>query len=77
LLRPLAPGYGRRLLDALGEKTAIAPDALASLARSRAEAVRQALAKSGVDAKRVELAAPTEAQADEDGVPTVLRLETR
>lgn len=75
--KPRTPGYGRRLLDALAQQTGIAGDALHSLAGTRAQAVRQALAKSGIDAKRIELAGAAEAEAGDQGVPTALRLEAR
>jgi hypothetical protein len=73
-LEPRRGGYGRRLLDALAAKSPLAPDAAQALARRRAEAVRDALVKRGIDAARVTLAGPERAKAGEEGVPTALDL---
>lgn len=79
-LKPHERGYGRRLIEALTPGTPVADDALAALARSRAEAIRDALVRNGVDAGRVQLAGPVEARAgeasdEERGVPTSLELQ--
>jgi hypothetical protein len=73
-LEPRRGGYGRRLLDALAAKSPLAPDAAQALARRRAETVRDALVKRGVDGARIALEAPAEAKAGEEGVPTALGL---
>lgn len=71
-LRPGEPGYGRRLLDALVANTDVAGTAVEALARERAQAVRTALEKRGVAASRLELRPPEQAQAGDEGVPTLL-----
>jgi hypothetical protein len=71
------PGYGRRLVDAIAERTPLAPQAVAGLAAARGQAVRDALVKSGVDAKRIALAPPADEKADDDGVATSLELAAR
>lgn len=73
-LKPREPGYARRLLAALAEHTALAPDAVPALAAQRAAAVRDALVKSGVASGRVALEPPGEAEAGKEGVPTALAL---
>ena len=76
-LKPRERGYARRLLDTLASGTGVAPDALSGLAGARAQAIREALQRAGVDSARVALAAPLAAQADEDGVPASLGLQSR
>ena len=80
-LKPHSRGYGRRLLDALVPGTPIAADALASLARSRAQAVRDALVRHGVAAQRVRVEPPEAAQVDtesgEPAIPVKLGLQSR
>jgi hypothetical protein len=72
-----APGYRRRLLDALANQTPLSPDALDTLASSRARAVRDSLVKSGVAAGRVRLQPPVQARASDAGVPVSLALDAR
>ncbi|HYX65106.1 MAG TPA: DUF748 domain-containing protein [Burkholderiales bacterium] len=73
-LEPRRPGYGRRLLDVLAEKTNLEGDSPPALARERAETVREALVGRGVDRARIEIAGAVEAEASGEGVPTRLAL---
>jgi outer membrane protein OmpA-like peptidoglycan-associated protein len=76
-LKPREPGYGQRLVGALAAKTDVPPQAASELAERRAQAVRDALAKAGIDPARIEVAAAVQAQAQSDGVPSALALEGR
>jgi hypothetical protein len=74
-LRDAAPRYGRALVDLLAyvlPEDAVSPE---HLARERAEAVRGALLKQGVEPRRVVLEAPAEQTSGHDGVATVIALE--
>ena len=73
-LEPRRPGYGRRLLDVLAEKTKLKGDSPQALARERAEIVRAALVGRGVDGARIEIAGALAAEASGQGVPTRLGL---
>jgi hypothetical protein len=73
-LEPRRGGYGRRLLEALAAASPLPPDAAQALARRRAEALRDALVKRGVDGARIALEGPQPAKAGEEGVPTALGL---
>jgi hypothetical protein len=76
-LKPHERGYGRRLVDALAARTPIAADAVPALARSRAQAIRDALVRAGVDPGRIRVGEPVEAQSGEQGVPAPLELGGR
>jgi len=76
-LKPREQGYGQRLINALAAKTELPADAPAALAQRRAQAVRDALARAGVDAARVTLPAVAPVQAQAEGVPTQVALGTR
>lgn len=76
-LKPGAPGYPRRVFDALTGQTKVAPQAVEQLARSRGQAIRDALVRRGVDPQRIRLAPPAETEAGTQGVPTPLGLEAR
>jgi len=76
-LKPREQGYGQRLIAALADKTELPADAAPTLARRRAQAVRAALIKDGVDAARIEVADATPVKAGKDGVPTGLALDAR
>jgi Domain of Unknown Function (DUF748) len=73
-LRKSEPRYGRALLERLADTMPGDAAAIEALAQARAEAVRSALIDHGVDAARVRVAAPSEQQADAQGVPTELAL---
>jgi hypothetical protein len=73
-LRDAAPRYGRALVDLLAY---VMPDDAVSaerLASERAEAVRTALLKRGVEPARVALEAPAQQAASQDGVATAIAL---
>jgi outer membrane protein OmpA-like peptidoglycan-associated protein len=75
-LKPREQGYGQRLINALAAKTELPADAPAALAQRRAQAVRDALARGGVDAARVALTLGA-VQPQAEGVPTEVALGTR
>ena len=76
-LKPREQGYGQRLIAALAAKTDLPADAPAALAQRRAQAVRVALVKGGIDAARIDVADATSVPARDDGVPTGLVLDSR
>jgi Domain of Unknown Function (DUF748) len=73
-LKPRDPGYGQRLLAALADKTEMPPQAVQTLAAERAQAVRNALTRAGIDASRLTVGNAAAVQSQADGVPTVLSL---
>jgi len=52
----------------------VPPDAVQALAAQRAQVVRAALARAGVDPSRLAIAEPAAVQAQAEGVPTALSL---
>jgi hypothetical protein len=76
-LKPREQGYGQRLIAALAAKTEVPADASASLAQRRAQAVRDALVKGGIDEARIHVADAASLQAVDDGVPTRLALDSQ
>lgn len=75
-LRNTEPRYARALVQKLAAALPVAPDTGETLARARAETVRAELLTHGVDPSRVRVEAPAVKQAGDEGVPTLLSLNT-
>src|SRR5206468_1025417 len=75
-LKPREQGYGQRLIAALAEKTELPAGAAGALAPRRAQAVRDALVKGGIDAARIGVMDTAPVEAGDDGVPTGLGPDT-
>jgi len=73
-LRESEPRYGRALIEKLSAARPVEPAKAETLARARAETVREALLAGGVDPSRVRLEAAASEPAGKEGVPTALSL---
>jgi hypothetical protein len=75
-LRESEPRYARALLEKLAGSLSVEPGTAETLASARAEMVRAELFTLGVDPSRVRVQEPAAAKAGEDGVPTLLSLNS-